>query len=215
MTDYLYPTPFPREPVESSPGKFPSDLAAFGRWVLVIYGSELPSFVRDALDGFEGGFHLFEMSGAEPSPLEESVGVGAAICRHERLDAILALCDKIRSVSDIKIRLNTNGLSDLICDKVTAPLFQGRLDSISISLNASTPEKYDALCHSRYGLAALPAIIQFTKDVKQYVPYVRMTVVDTMDDEELSACRALCETTGADFVVRHYEPDWADPKPEV
>jgi len=91
MTDYLYPTPFPREPVESSPGKFPSDLAAFGRWVLVIYGSELPSFVRDALNGFEGGFHLFEMSGAEPSPLEESVGVGASICRHERLDAILAV----------------------------------------------------------------------------------------------------------------------------
>ena len=43
MTDYLYPTPFPREPVESSPGKFPS------------------------------------------------VGVGASICRHERLDAILAV----------------------------------------------------------------------------------------------------------------------------
>ena len=139
-------------------------------------------------------------------------GYGEPTCR---LDDVLTLCDKIRSVSDIPIRLNTNGLSDLICGKETAPLFKGKLDSISVSLNASTPEKYDALCHSRFGLDALPAILNFTKDVRNYVPSVRMTVVDTMDDEELAACRALCETTGADFVVRHYEPNWADPKPEV
>lgn len=129
-----------------------------------------------------------------------------------RLDTVLKLCLKIRAHSDIAIRLNTNGLSDLINKKETAPLFWGALDSISISLNASTPEGYDALCHSHYGLNALPAILRFTKAVKKYVPSVRMTAVDTLPPEELEACRALCEEQGAEFVVRHYETNWADPE---
>ena len=136
-------------------------------------------------------------------------GYGEPTCR---LDDILEVCRRIRAVSTIRIRINTNGLSDLIHGKPTAPLFQGLADSLSISLNASTPEKYDALCHSQYGLDALPAILRFTKSVQQYVPHVRMTVVDTMTAEELEDCRNLCEKTGAEFCVRHYTPDWADPE---
>ncbi len=129
-----------------------------------------------------------------------------------RLDDILELCERIKAVSDIAIRINTNGLSDLINSKDTAPLFAGKIDSVSVSLNASTPEKYDALCHSRYGLEALPAILRFTKNVERYVPHVRMTVVDAMTGDELEDCRKLCEETGAEFCVRHYEPDWGDPE---
>lgn len=70
----------------------------------------------------------------------------------------------------------------------TAPDFEGVVDIISISLNASTPEKYDKICHSEFGLKALPAILEFTKHVKQYVQKVVMTVVDTMPPEELEAC---------------------------
>lgn len=127
-----------------------------------------------------------------------------------RLEDIVWVCGKVRAVSPIPIRINTNGLSDLIHGQSTAPLFAGNFDFVSVSLNASTPERYDALCHSEYGLEALPAILQFTRDVSAYVPYVRMTVVDTMPAEELEACRLLCESTGAKFTVRHYEPDWQD-----
>jgi TatD family-associated radical SAM protein len=127
-----------------------------------------------------------------------------------RLDVILELCDRIHKETSLSIRVNTNGLSDLIHKQDTAPLFAGKVDSISVSLNAATPEQYDQLCHSIYGLEALPAILRFTKEVRRYVPHVRMTVVDTMTPQELEDCRKLCETTGADFVVRHYTPDWQD-----
>ena len=80
-----------RVPVESAPERFADDLARIGRRVLVLYGTELPAGIRNRLNDYEGGFHLFEMSGAEPKPLEESVGVGAMICRHERIDALLVV----------------------------------------------------------------------------------------------------------------------------
>ncbi len=134
-------------------------------------------------------------------------GFGEPACR---LEEVLWVCQQVRAVSPIPIRINTNGLSDLIHKKPTAPLFAGNFDMVSVSLNAPTPEKYDALCHSEYGLAALPAVLKFTREVTAYVPYVRMTVVDTMPPKDLEECRRLCEETGAKFEVRHYEPDWQD-----
>ena len=80
----------------------------------------------------------------------------------------------------------------------------GRVDAVSVSLNASTPEKYDALCHSQFGLDALPAIMKFTANAVFNVPHVRMTVVSTMPKEEIDACKALCDKIGADFFVREY-----------
>ena len=79
-----------RVPAETDPDRLTDDLKRFGCRVLVLYGSELPSFVRDALSG-EADFRVFEMSGAEPSPLDESVDIGASICRHEKIEVLLAV----------------------------------------------------------------------------------------------------------------------------
>lgn len=125
-------------------------------------------------------------------------GYGEPTCR---LDDLLWVCNKVRGIRDIPIRVNTNGLSDLINGRSTAKSFQGLVDAVSVSLNASTPEKYVELCHPKYGLDALPAILTFTKDVVQYVPEVDMTVVDNgTPKEELAACEALCKQTGAHFL---------------
>lgn len=47
---------------------------------------------------------------------------------------------------DIKLRLNTNGLSDRINNKPTAELISKYIDSVSISLNTCSSEKYDEVC---------------------------------------------------------------------
>ena len=132
-------------------------------------------------------------------------GYGEPTCR---LGDMLWLCGKIRQVSSISIRINTNGLSDLINGGRTARQFDGLVDTISISLNASTAEKYEALCHSEFGLNAFPAILQFTREVGVYVPQVVLTVVDNdMSPEELNACRRLAQECGAHFRVRSYIED--------
>ena len=144
-------------------------------------------------------------------------GYGEPTCR---LDDLLWVCNKVRGIRDIPIRVNTNGLSDLINGRSTAKSFQGLVDAVSVSLNASTPEKYVELCHPKYGLDALPAILTFTKDVVQYVPEVDMTVVDNgTPKEELAACEALCKQTGAHFRVRRdittYEEEAKKPDPQI
>lgn len=131
-------------------------------------------------------------------------GYGEPTCR---LDDILWLCDEVKKFSPIDIRLNTNGLSDLIHGRHTAPDLDGRLDVVSVSLNACSAEKYDELCHSDFGLEAFPAILRFTGEAGLYVPKVYMTVVDTMPQADIEECRRICEGLGAIFRVRQYIPN--------
>lgn len=132
-------------------------------------------------------------------------GYGEPTCR---LEDMLWLCAKIRAVSGISIRVNTNGLSDLINGRSTAREFDGLVDVVSISLNAPTPERYDEICHSQFGLQALPAILRFTRAISFLVPRVVMSVVDRdLSELEIEECERLCKSAGAKFRVRHYIDD--------
>ncbi len=128
-------------------------------------------------------------------------GFGEPACRW---DEMMWLCDRIRSTGSHFIRINTNGLANLLTGRSAALDLDGRADAVSISLNASTAQGYDRICHSKFGPQALPAILRFTAAAVLNVPHVRMTVVSTMAKEEQEACRQLAESVGADFLVREY-----------
>ena len=104
-------------------------------------------------------------------------GYGEPACRW---DDMMWLCDKIKENGSHFIRINTNGLADLITGRNAALELDGKVDAVSVSLNASTAEGYEAICHSQYGLQAFPAILKFTSTAVFNVPHVRMTVVSTM-----------------------------------
>lgn len=131
-------------------------------------------------------------------------GYGEPTCR---LQDLLWLCDQVKKYSGIDIRLNTNGLSDLINGGHTAALLDDRVDIVSISLNAPNAEKYEELCHSEFGLEAFPAILRFAAGAGLFVPKVYMTVVDTMPQADIDECRRICEGLGAIFRVRKYIPN--------
>lgn len=124
----------------------------------------------------------------------------------ERLDDLLKVAAHIRSKSDIAIRINTNGLSDLIHGKPTAPLLKGLIDTVSVSLNATNAEDYLKVVRPKFGIGSYDAMLKFTKDCTAYVPRVMMTVVDVVtspEDQEKS--RAICESLGATLRIRPYE----------
>jgi len=130
-------------------------------------------------------------------------GYGEPTCAYDNLiESAKYLKAKL---PDCKLRINTNGLSDLLNKKPTAKEICSLFDIISVSLNAPTPEKYDALCHSAFGLDALPAIIKFAKECKACGVKVKFSVVNVISTEDIEACRKIAEDAGVDFRVRIYE----------
>lgn len=126
----------------------------------------------------------------------------------ERLYDLLEVAKYIRSKSDIKIRINTNGLADLIWQESTAPRLAGLIDSVSVSLNATDREEYMRLVRPKFGIDSYEAMLKFTRDCTQYVPSVTMTVVDVVTtQQEQEKCREICESVGATLRIRPYVAD--------
>ena len=124
----------------------------------------------------------------------------------ERLYDLLEVAKYIKSKSDIKIRINTNGLADLIWNEKTAPKLEGLIDTVSVSLNATNKEEYLKGVRPKFGIDSYDAMLNFTKDCSKYVPNVVMTVVDVVTSkEEQEICRKICESVGAVLRARPYE----------
>ena len=125
----------------------------------------------------------------------------------ERLDDLLAVARHVRaSFPRLPIRVNTNGLSDLIAGRPTASLFAGLVDALSVSLNAPTAEEYVKLCRPKFGTAAYEALLRFAAEAKAHVPSVVMSVVGTPDmtPDKIAACREVCDRIGVPLRVRTY-----------
>ena len=124
----------------------------------------------------------------------------------ERLEDLLLVAKYIKAKGDIKIRINTNGLADLIWQKQTAPSLKGLIDTVSISLNTPNQEDYLKVDRPKFGAGSYDAMLRFTKDCTAYVPNVVMTVVDVVTSkEEQEQCRKICENIGARLRVRPFE----------
>ncbi len=105
-----------------------------------------------------------------------------------------------------KTRLNTNGLAELHWQKDVAPLFAGLLDTVSISLNASSAERYLALTRAKYGMESFDGMLRFAEHCKTYIPNVILTVVDKVENAaEIEKCRAICRERELTLRVREYE----------
>ena len=126
----------------------------------------------------------------------------------ERLDALLAVAAWLKERDPaLRVRVNTNGLSDLVNGKPTAGLFKGKVDCLSISLNTDDPAEYLAVCRPKFREAAYPALLKFARDAAACVPEVVMTVVGepVTDAAKQARCRALAESLGARLRVRPFE----------
>lgn len=125
----------------------------------------------------------------------------------ERLDVLLRTADFIKTLSpDMKIRINTNGLGDLIHGKAIAPQLTGRIDVVSISLNTPNAQEYLRLTRSKFGEQSFDAMLRFARACVSAVPEVVMTTVaTTITHEEEAQCRAICAQIGARYRIRPWE----------
>ena len=129
-------------------------------------------------------------------------GYGEPTCAYDNLIKTAKYLKKIKP--SIKLRINTNGLSDLINSKPTAKEVCENIDIISVSLNNPDSEEYDKITRNIYKGRAFDAMIKFTKECVSYGNEVHMTVVDVISRENIEKSKQLCESLGAKFICRSF-----------
>ncbi|WP_434799654.1 TIGR04100 family radical SAM protein [Terrisporobacter vanillatitrophus] len=120
-----------------------------------------------------------------------------------RINEVIEIAKYIRSISDLKIRINTNGLSDLIHSKKTAMLLNDNIDSVSISLNAPNKSRYNEVTRPKFGEKSFDALLDFALDCKRYVKEVNFSVVDEISNEEIEESQKLADKMNIVLRVRH------------
>lgn len=147
--------------------------------------------ILSAIDSFDFGNHNSVVICGYGEPTSE-LGILTTVCKH------------IKEKFGFKIRLNTNGLSDLINGRDTAKEICENIDSISISLNAPNAEKYNEIARPKFGLPSFDALIKFAENCKKYLTDMRFSVVDVISKEDIAACQKLADSMGIPLRVREY-----------
>lgn len=125
-----------------------------------------------------------------------------------RAELMLQIAEYVKSVSNMKIRINTNGLAALMNPDFDISRLKYKIDSVSISLNASDPDKYLMITNSQYGLPSYNSMLNFALRVQEFVPEVVFTIVDCgLEETEIEKCRERAKDCGVPLRIRHYVTD--------
>ena len=139
---------------------------------------------------------------ADFSAADEAVfcGYGEPLCAFDNLKRAARWLKEKHP--HLLLRVDTNGLGDLINGRPTARELAGLVDAISISLNAPNAARYNDLVRPRFGEGSYEAMLQFARDCLTCIPSVRFSVVDVLSEEEIAQCRAIAEGMGVPLRVR-------------
>jgi len=103
-----------------------------------------------------------------------------------------------------QVRVNTDGLANLVHKRNVLPELEGLVDAVSVSLNAQDQPTYDRHCQP-----ALPgsyaAMLDFLRLVPDYVPRVRATAIDGLKGVDIDACARLAQQFGVEFEARELD----------
>lgn len=123
----------------------------------------------------------------------------------ERIEVLTETAKFIKENNGPAVRVNTNGLSDLIHKKPTAYMFEGVVDTVSVSLNAGTKEEYLRVTRPSFGEESYEAMQKFAVECKKYVKNVVFSVVDVIGEEQLKASQEMADKLGIKLRIRKYE----------
>lgn len=149
------------------------------------------------LEEIKQAFDAFDFSG-----YDELVycGYGEPTCALENL---LASAAYAKEKYNIKVRLNTNGLANLYHKRNIVPELATVVDSVSISLNAPTAEKYQEVTRPQFE-NAFPAMLEFASLAKEAFEHTQFSIVDVLPEDEIKACRKIADDRGIYLKIRKY-----------
>ncbi|MBF0382273.1 MAG: YchF/TatD family DNA exonuclease [Magnetococcales bacterium] len=109
-----------------------------------------------------------------------------------RLDVLLQVASEVKKRGAQKVRINTDGLANLVYRKDITPRFKGLIDAISVSLNAQDEQTYNRHCQPAMK-NSYSAMLDFIRVVKTHIPDVTATAVDGLQGVDIEACRQIAE----------------------
>lgn len=138
----------------------------------------------------------------DPSQYEEVVfcGFGEPLLK---LDMVKKIATWLKE-KDIRVRINSDGLANLVLGRNILPELQGLIDALSISLNAPDADSYLKVCRSDYGHESYQAMKDFILQAKKFVPEVMTTAV-TYPGIDIAACQQVADEMGVPFRAREYK----------
>jgi len=157
--------------------------------------------------------HLLRLPG-EPTVAEVLVLVGDPAAYEEivfcgfgepllRLEDVKEIAGKLKE-RGAKVRVNTDGLANLVHGRDVLPELSGLVDALSVSLNAPDAETYARICPNPYGASSFTALLDFLREAPKHVPSVAATAV-ALPGLDTEAVRRLAETIpGVSFRLRSY-----------
>ena len=105
-----------------------------------------------------------------------------------------------------KVRINTAGLANKFHNRNILPELKGLVDTISISLNGTTPEEHNRLNRPMFKEDSFSEIISFAKLAKNYIPSVVITAVE-LPELDTAKVEQIAKEAGVKFRVRPYLDD--------
>ena len=108
-----------------------------------------------------------------------------------RLPTLLELADFLKRQGK-RVRLVTDGLANRVYRRDITPQLAGRIDRLSVSLNAQDAETYNRLCKPPWP-DAFDYVCDFLRKAREHVPEVVATAVDGVEGVDIEACRRLAE----------------------
>ncbi len=120
-----------------------------------------------------------------------------------RLEVLKVIAGRMKEIGVRRVRLNTDGLANLVYGRNILPELAGLIDAVSVSLNAPDARKHREICPSKFGEKAYGAVLEFVREAKKHVPDVAVTVV-ALPGLDIGACEAKARELGVPLRVRQY-----------
>lgn len=114
-----------------------------------------------------------------------------------RLDVMLDVARRLRE-KGARLRLNTNGLGNLINGRDVAPEIAALIPTISVSLNAQDEETYNRHCRPK-DPGAYASVLEFVESARKAGADVTVTAIDGLPGVDIAACKAIADRLGVKF----------------
>ncbi len=114
-----------------------------------------------------------------------------------RLATLLEVAERLQ-LQGCFVRLDTDGLANMVYGYDITPLLHKRINALSISLNAQTEAMYNEYCRPK-DLRAYQAMLKFTRYARDHVSDITLTAITGLKGIDVDACADIATNMGVKF----------------